>query len=213
MAMHEGSNQPTPLVRDGVMFLTHAHNKIQAIEAASGELIWEYQYEFPRPPRCSAGPPQYRAVAGPSFLATYDAAIVAIDAQSGVELWRTEKADYREAFTPARDPFGQRIVVSGINGCELFTQDGCFITGHEPETGEELWRTATLAEPGTPEYASWGNVAPDRRGGGDIWIAGSYDPERDLVYFGTSNPTPWAAAWAGACGFEDAALYTNANSP
>ena len=211
MAMHEGSNQPTPLVRDGVMFLTHAHNKIQAIEAATGELIWEYQYAFPPASKMLGGPTRNIALwQDRLFLTTYDAAIVAIDATTGAELWRTEKADYREAFTHSAGPIvANGIVVSGINGCELFTQDGCFITGHDPTTGVELWRTATLAEPGTPEYATWGNVAPDRRGGGDIWIAGSYDPELDLVYFGTSQPKPWAAPSRGMS-VEDAALYTNA---
>ena len=211
MAMHEGSNQPTPLVRDGVMFLTHAHNKIQAIEAGTGELIWEYQYAFPPASKMLGGPTRNIALwQDRLFLTTYDAAIVAIDATTGTELWRTEKADYREAFTHSAGPIvANGIVVSGINGCELFTQDGCFITGHDPTTGVELWRTATLAEPGTPEYATWGNVAPDRRGGGDIWIAGSYDPELDLVYFGTSQPKPWAAPSRGMS-VEDAALYTNA---
>ena len=211
MAMHEGSNQPSPLVRDGVMFLTHAHNKIQAIEAGTGELIWEYQYAFPPASKMLGGPTRNIALwQDRLFLTTYDAAIVAIDATTGAELWRTEKADYREAFTHSAGPIvANGIVVSGINGCELFTQDGCFITGHDPTTGVELWRTATLAEPGTPEYATWGNVAPDRRGGGDIWIAGSYDPELDLVYFGTSQPKPWAAPSRGMS-VEDAALYTNA---
>ena len=211
MAMHEGSNQPTPLVRDGVMFLTHPHNKIQAIEAGTGELIWEYQYAFPPASKMLGGPTRNIALwQDRLFLTTYDAAIVAIDATTGAELWRTEKADYREAFTHSAGPIvANGIVVSGINGCELFTQDGCFITGHDPTTGVELWRTATLAEPGTPEYATWGNVAPDRRGGGDIWIAGSYDPELDLVYFGTSQPKPWAAPSRGMS-VEDAALYTNA---
>ena len=211
MAMHEGSNQPTPLLRDGVMFLTHAHNKIQAIEAATGELIWEYQYTFPPASKMLGGPTRNIALwQDRLFLTTYDAAIVAIDATTGAELWRTEKADYREAFTHSAGPIvANGIVISGINGCELFTQDGCFITGHDPTTGVELWRTATLAEPGTPEYATWGNVAPDRRGGGDIWIAGSYDPELDLVYFGTSQPKPWAAPSRGMS-VEDGALYTNA---
>ena len=148
MAMHQGSNQPTPLVRDEVMFLTHAHNKIQAIEAATGELIWEYQYEFPPASRMLGGPTRNIALwQDRLFLTTYDAAIVAIDATTGEERWRTEKADYREAYTHSAGPIvADGIVVSGINGCELFTQDGCFITGHDPETGEELWRTATLAE-------------------------------------------------------------------
>ena len=100
------------------------------------------------------------------------------------------------------------IVISGINGCELFTKAGCFITGHDPDTGEELWRTSTLALPGTPEYATWGDIDPDRRGGGDVWIAGSYDPASDLVYFGTSQPKPWAAPSRGMS-VDDAALFTN----
>ena len=126
------------------------------------------------------------------FLATYDAALVAIDARTGQQLWRAQKADYREAFTHSAGPIvANGVVVSGINGCELFTQSGCFITGHDPETGEELWRTSTLALPDTPEYGTWGDVAPDRRGGGDVWIAGSYDPKLDLVYFGTSQPVSY----------------------
>ncbi|MDG1214366.1 MAG: PQQ-binding-like beta-propeller repeat protein, partial [Luminiphilus sp.] len=210
MAMHAGSNQPTPLVRDGVMFLTHPHNKIQAIEAATGELIWEYQYAFPPAAKMLGGPTRNIALwQDRLFLATYDAALVAIDAASGKQLWRTEKADYREAYTHSAGPLvAAGVVVSGINGCELFTEDGCFITGHDPETGQELWRTATLAEPGTPEYDSWGAVEPNRRGGGDVWIAGSYDPELDLVYFGTSQPKPWAAASRGMS-VDDDALYTN----
>ncbi|MEK9594125.1 MAG: c-type cytochrome, partial [Luminiphilus sp.] len=80
MAMHEGSNQPTPLVRDGVMFLTHAHNKIQAIEAATGELIWEYQYAFPPASKMLGGPTRNIALwQDRLFLTTYDAAIVAVD--------------------------------------------------------------------------------------------------------------------------------------
>ena len=210
MAMHAGSNQPTPLVRDGVMFLTHPHNKIQAIDAATGDLIWEYQYAFPPAAKMLGGPTRNIAIwQDRLFLATYDAALVAIDARTGKQLWRSEKADYHEAFTHSAGPIvANDVVVSGINGCELFTEDGCFITGHDPETGEELWRTSTLALPGTPEYASWGEVAPDRRGGGDVWITGSYDPDLDLVYFGTSQPKPWAAPSRGMS-VDDAALYTN----
>lgn len=210
MAMHEGSNQGTPLVRDGVMFLTHPNNKIQAIEASSGTLLWEYQYEFPRAAKLLGGPTRNIAIYEDKlFLATYDAALVAIDARSGKQLWRTEKADYREAFTHSAGPIiANGVVVSGINGCELFTPSGCFITGHDPDTGEELWRTSTLAAPDTPEYSTWGDVQPDRRGGGDMWIAGSYDPDLDLVIFGTSQPKPWAAA-SRDMSVQDAALYTN----
>ena len=210
MAMHEGSNQGTPIIRDGVMFLTHPNNKIQAIEASSGTLLWEYQYEFPKASRLLGGPTRNIAIYDDKlFLATYDAAVVAIDAKTGKQLWRTQKADYREAFTHSAGPIiANGVIASGINGCELFTESGCFITGHDPDTGAELWRTSTLAAPDSAEYATWGDVAPDRRGGGDMWIAGSYDPELDLVIFGTSQPKPWAAASRNMT-VEDAALYTN----
>ena len=210
MAMDRGSNQPTPLVRGGVMFLTHPNNKIQAIDAATGDLIWEYQYVFPPASKMLGGPTRNIALwQDRLFLATYDAAIVAIDARTGQQLWRSQKADYQEAFTHSAGPIvANGIVISGINGCELFTEAGCFITGHDPDTGEELWRTSTLALPGTPEYATWGDIDADRRGGGDVWIAGSYDPASDLVYFGTSQPKPWAAPSRGMS-VDDAALFTN----
>lgn len=210
MAMHEGSNQGTPLARDGILFLTHPNNKIQAIDGADGTLLWEYQYDFPRASRLLGGPTRNIAIYQDKlFLATYDAALVAIDVRSGKQLWRTEKADYREAFTHSAGPIiANGVVVSGINGCELFTAAGCFITGHDPGSGEEIWRTSTLAAFGTAEYETWGDIAPDQRGGGDMWIAGSYDPELDLVIFGTSQPKPWAAVSRGMS-VEDAALYTN----
>ena len=210
MAMDRGSNQPTPLVRDGVMFLTHPNNKIQAIDAATGDLIWEYQYVFPPASKMLGGPTRNIALwQDRLFLATYDAAIVAIDTRTGKQLWRSQKADYQEAFTHSAGPIvANGIVISGINGCELFTEAGCFITGHDPDTGQELWRTSTLALPGTPEYATWGDIDPDRRGGGDVWIAGSYDPSSDLIYFGTSQPKPWAAPSRGMS-VDDAALFTN----
>lgn len=210
MALSSGSSQITPLVRDGVMFLTHPDNKIQAIDGATGSLIWEYRYPYPPGSKLLGGPTRNIALFEDSlFLATYDAALVAIDIKTGTERWRTEKADFRQAFTHSAGPIiADGVVVSGINGCELFTEDGCFITGHDPDTGEELWRTSTLAEPDTEAYASWGEIEPDRRGGGDTWIAGSYDPELNLVIYGTSQPKPWAAVSRGMS-VDDAALYTN----
>lgn len=210
LTMGEGSNQGTPLVHDGVMFLTHPGNRIQAVDAANGDVLWEYQYDFPPESKLLGGPTRNIAIFDNHlFLATYDAAVVAIDARTGQESWRSEKADYRQAYTHSAGPImADGVVVSGINGCELFTKDGCFITGHDPKTGEELWRTSTLALPGTPEYETWGDVAPDRRGGGDNWIAGSYDPQLKLFILGTSQAKPWVAASRGMS-VDDAALYTN----
>lgn len=210
IAMRDGSNQVTPLVHDGVMFLTHPGNIIQALDAATGELIWEYAYDFPAESKMLGGPLRNIALYGDKlFLSTYDAALVAVNAQTGEEVWRTVKADYREGYTHSSGPIvGAGIILSGINGCERYKKDGCFITGHDPETGEELWRTSTIALPGDPNNDSWAGMPPELRAGGDTWIAGSYDPVLRLFYIGTAQAKPWVAASRGMS-TRDAALYTN----
>ena len=101
------------------------------------------------------------------------------------------------------------VVVNGINGCSRFQEDSCFITGHDPDTGEELWRTPTIAQPGEPGGDSWGDLPLVLRGGGDSWIAGSYDPELDLIYWPTAQAKPWVPASRGLTVHDDV-LYTNA---
>jgi len=210
LTMHEGSNQGTPLVHAGIMYLVHPGNRIQALEATTGELIWQYAYAYPPASQTLGGPTRNIAIYGDKlFLATYDAALVAIDARTGEQLWRTVKADWQKGFTHTSGPIvAGGVVVSGINGCERYKQEGCFVTGHDPETGKELWRTSTIALPGDPNDASWGGLPPVLRGGGDTWIAGSYDPELGLFYIGTSQAKPWVAASRGMTP-ADAALYTN----
>jgi alcohol dehydrogenase (cytochrome c) len=210
LAMRDGSNQVTPLVHDGIMYLTHPGNIIQAVDGASGEVLWEYAYSFPEEAKTLGGPLRNIALYEDKlFLSTYDAALVAIDARSGKQLWRSAKADYRQAYTHTSGPIvGGGVVLSGINGCERYTRDGCFITGHDPDTGEELWRTSTIALPGTPGGDSWGDQPAELRAGGDSWIAGSYDPELELFFIGTSQAKPWVAASRGMSA-RDQALYTN----
>ncbi len=210
LAMRDGSNQVTPLVRDGIMYLTHPGNVIQAVDGATGDVLWEYAYSFPAEAKTLGGPTRNIAIYGDRlFLSTYDAALVAIDARTGEEAWRTPKADYRQAYTHSAGPIvGGGVVLSGINGCELYTTDGCFITGHDPQTGEELWRTSTIALPGSAEGDTWGGQPADLRAGGDAWIAGSYDAELGLFFIGTSQAKPWVAASRGMSA-RDQALYTN----
>jgi alcohol dehydrogenase (cytochrome c) len=210
MTMREGSNQATPLVHEGVMFLAHPGNVVQAIDAANGSLIWEYAYPHPPESRTLGGPTRNIAIYRDRiFVATYDAALIALDARTGKLLWRTVKADYTKGYTHTAGPLiADGVVVSGINGCERFKREGCFITGHDAETGRELWRTSTIALPGDPNDATWAGIPVELRGGGDNWIAGSYDPELKLVILGTSQAKPWVAASRGMTP-KDAALYTN----
>ena len=210
LTMAEGSNQGTPLVYNGIMFLTHPDNIIQAINAKNGDLIWEYKYNYEKGSKTLGGPTRNIAIfKNKIFLATYDAHIIALDAESGKLVWKTKKANYEDGYTHTSGPvIADGIVVSGINGCERYIKDGCFITGHDPETGKEIWRTSTIALPGDPNSGSWGNTPQIYRSGSDMWIAGSYDPELKLFYIGTSQAKPWVAASRGMTPRE-AALYTN----
>jgi len=208
--MEEGSNQGTPLVSQGIMFLTHPGNVVQALDATNGDLIWTFEYDYPEESRTLGGPTRNIALYQDKiFMATYDAALIAIDAKTGKLLWRTVKADYRDGFTHTSGPtLANGVIVSGINGCERFVKDGCFITGHDPDSGKELWRTSTIALPGDPNDATWGTIQPAFRAGGDTWIPGSYDPDLNLFFIGTSQAKPWVAASRGMTP-DQAALYTN----
>ena len=100
-------------------------------------------------------------------------------------------------------------VINAINGCSRFQPDSCFITAHDARTGEELWRTLTIAQPGSPGGDKWGDLLLTLRGGGDSWITGSYDPELGLICWPVAQAKPWVPASRGLT-VHDAALYTNA---
>ena len=210
LAMEDGSNQAAPLVHDGVMYLVNPHNVVQAIDGSTGDVIWEYRYRYPQDAMTLGGPTRSIALYEDKvFLSTYDAALVALDARTGEQLWRTVKADYTKGYTHTSGPIiANGVVVSGVNGCERFKEEGCFITGHDPETGQELWRTSTIAQPGDPNDATWGDVPTNLRAGSDAWIPGSYDPELDLFYIGTAQAKPWVAVSRRMSPLDDA-LYTN----
>ena len=211
-AMAEGPSEVTPLVHDGVMYLANPGNIIQALDAKTGDFIWEYRRRFA--PDATRRPIQARTIAmykDKIFMATSDVAIIALDARTGNLVWETQKADARKGFNQTGGPIiAGGVVVSGINGCNQAEtrKVGCFITGHDPDTGKELWRTSTIALPGDRNNATWGNIPPELRGGGDTWIPGSYDPQLNLFYIGTAQAKPWVPASRGMTTF-DAALYTS----
>ena len=210
-AMADGANQPTPLVLDGIMFLANPGNIIQALDAATGDLLWEYRRQFPDDIR-PGGFDQLRNLAlfeGKVFVATKDASLVALDARTGKTVWDTQVADPRKGYTNVAGPIVvEGMVVNGINGCGRFHEDSCFITAHDADTGEELWRTYTIARPGEPGGDTWGDLPLHLRGGGDAWTTGSYDPALGLIYWGTAQAKPWVPASRGLSA-ADPALYTS----
>ncbi len=207
-AMEPGQNQPTPLVADGVMYLPHAGDMVQAFDAVSGDLLWTYQREVPED--MTAGRPSRNLALyeGKVFITTDDGYVVALDAATGAVVWENQRADYTKGYWTGAGPIiANGVVIAQINGCQQFKEEGCFITGHDANSGEELWRTSTIARPGEPGGDTWGDLPYELRGGGDQWITGSYDPELDLYYVGVAQAKPWVPASRGLT-TEDDTLYT-----
>lgn len=206
--MEAGSSQPAPLVRDGIIFIPNFGNVVQALNGRDGTLLWEYRRQFAK----GKSGALLRTLAmweDMIYVATTDAHMVALDARTGAVRWDLNIADSSKGYTNTSGPIvaGDKVI-NGISGCGRFFEDSCFITGHDARTGEELWRTFTVAQPGEPGDETWGGLPLAFRGGNDVWMTGSWDPALNLVFFGTAQAKPWMAASRGMS-TEDAALYSN----
>ena len=218
-ALHPGASEPTPHVYNGIMFISNPGGGVQALDAASGDLLWDWKVTTASTDRSSPGGagPGNLAIADPMrnlafygdkvFTATgrdQGALLVALDARTGAVSWQ-KRVGYRHTAGPIAV---KGKVIVGTNGCEQYKTDDppCFIAGFDPNTGRELWRTSTIARPGEPGGDTWDDLPLMFRAGGDVWQSGSYDPRTNLTYWGTAQPKPWARFQRGTDGD---ALYTN----
>jgi alcohol dehydrogenase (cytochrome c) len=208
-AMREGgANQPMPLVHDGIVYLYNSGNIVQAIDGASGDLIWEHEVG----PTEQVGIGSMRNIAiyeNTIILATTDARLVALDARTGRLAWETVIADRARGYGNTSGPIvAGGKVIQGLLGCSRYGPDRCFISAYDARTGRLAWKFHTVAHTGEPGGDSWGQL-PDRlRKGGETWITGSYDPALNLTYWGVAQAKPWMPASRGTTVF-DAALYTS----
>jgi len=207
--MEEGTSQQAPIVHDGILFLSNPGNVVQALDATDGTPLWEYRRQFPGG---RGGGVQLRSLAiwqDLVFVATGDASMVALDARTGTVRWETQIGDPEKGYSNTTGPIvADGKVINGITGCGRFYEESCFITAHDARTGRELWRTLTVARPGEPGGDTWGNLPFELRGGADVWMSGSWDPERGLVYFGTAQAKPWVASSRGLT-TSDSTAYAN----
>ncbi len=192
-----GIQEGTPLVYDGVMYFPNPSDVTQAIDAATGDLIWEYR----RPVQDDNG--DY--ISFPSInrnLAIYDNLILdngadnfayAIDASTGELVWETQILDYRRGGQHSSGPMiAGGKVVSG-RSCQVEAGPvACVITAFDAKTGRELWRRPLIPGPGEPGFETWGDVPYEERRQVGSWMVPSYDPELNRIYVGTSvtAPTP-----------------------
>jgi alcohol dehydrogenase (cytochrome c) len=202
-----GRHEPAPIVHDGILYLYLADNTVQALDATTGELIWENHVG----PANSAGAMRGIGIYGDKiYYATKDARLVALDARTGTKVWDTIIGDRTEGdFTISSGPLIiDGIVVQGLGGCTRYREEKCFLSAYDAETGEQLWKFYTVARDLEPGGDTWGNVANTFRAGGETWITGSYDPELGLTYWGVAQPKPWMPVSRGMT-VDDAALYTS----
>ncbi len=206
-----GASEPTPLVHNGIIYLTNTDNILQALDGRTGDLIWENRL---RPPGLGGGTGAMRNLAiyqDKVFAATTDAHLFALDARTGKTVWDVMVGDHAKGYGSSSGPIvihGQ--VIQGENGCDRYKaqekDQGCFISAFDPATGKLLWRFNTIARAGEPGGDTWGDLPNMLRVGAETWITGSYDPELNLTYWGVAQAKPWMQVSRGTKG---AALYSS----
>jgi alcohol dehydrogenase (cytochrome c) len=193
---NELGEQAQPLLYDGVMYVSNAR-WTYAIDALTGKVIWrtEVQYDpgTPRVVCCGVSNKGVAIYEGKVFRTTLDAHVVALDQKTGKEVWKQKVAEWKEGYSLTVAPLiANGVLITGCSGAEYGAR--CFLDGWDPATGKKLWRRYTTAGPGEKGHDTWDPPSSYQRGGASTWITGSYDPELDLVYWGTGNAGAWNPA-------------------
>ena len=214
-ALNAGGVELIPLVHDGVMYIPNPGGVIEAVDATTGDLIWQYRREPPETTGRFGGGGTTRNIAMYDdkifFAAPADGFLIALDARTGAVVWETEITRPEDRARHSAGPIVVRGKVLTGRACSVGGHpEGCFIAAHDAETGEELWRRHTAARPGEPGGDTWGGVPLEERQHVSVWMPGTYDPELDLVYWGTGVPGPYTAIARGFGGeYQGDLLYSN----
>jgi len=182
--------ESTPLVVDGIMYLTQSPNDIVALDAKTGRVFWIYHYvTSPASRPCCGIVNRGVAILGDAlFMATVDAHLVAVDAKNGHVLWNNKLAEAAEGYAMTLAPLVVKDkVIVGVAGGEYGVRG--FVAAFEARTGKEAWRFNTIPGPGEPGHETW-HGDDWKHGSAAVWVTGSYDPDLNLMYWGTGNPGP-----------------------
>jgi alcohol dehydrogenase (cytochrome c) len=204
--MWPGLNEITPIVHDGIMYLGNPADIIDAIDATNGELIWEYR--LPQPPL-----ENFKGTYGQRkrslslygdkiYFMSWDNSLVALDAKTGALVFKMNRSnaptnDYSVANSSG-PILANGMVIAGST-CQL-AGHGCYVTGHDARNGEELWRHEMIPHPGEPGDETWGGAPFEKRWMTGVWGHLTYDPDLDLVFYGSSGAGPASEAQRGTNG-------------
>lgn len=194
--MHSGAStysfEAAPIVVEGVMYVSGPDGKVWALDATTGEELWRYKHASPFDVSLCCGNVN-RGVAvghGKVYLATLNAHLVALDARSGEPVWDVTTGDVRAGESHTVAPLLVKdMVLVGSSGGEFGTRG--HLDAYDAHTGQRRWRCYTIPKPGEPGAETW----PDdgeawQRGGANCWVTPTYDPDLDLIFQGTGNPSP-----------------------
>jgi alcohol dehydrogenase (cytochrome c) len=182
--------ETTPLVVDGVMYLTQPPNDVIALDPETGRPFWRYRRVLPTPINvCCGQVNRGLAMLGDRlFMGAVDGFLVALDSRTGSVVWEVEVADRRTGHSLTAAPLALKDkIIVGVAGGEYGIRG--FLDAYDPQTGRRLWRFYTIPGPGEPGHETWEGDSW-KTGGGPTWVTGSYDPELNLIYWGTGNPSP-----------------------
>ena len=182
-----GSLQGTPLVVDGIMYVT-APNEAFALDAGSGRQVWHFQRARTRGAVAGYANRGAAVAADRLFMETDDAHVIALNRWTGALLWDSALADWRQNYSASSAPLtAGNLVISGVAGGEHGANG--FVAAHDQETGKEIWRFWTVPKPGEPGSETWKGSGPADHRGAATWFTGSYDPDLDLIYWPVGNPS------------------------
>ena len=204
-SLPNGENEGTPLEHDGVLFIESYGDKVEALNAVTGDLLWEYSRQLPS----DARPMQKRSLAlyqDKLIVPTSDDHLVALDVKTGNVVWDSPLADYKKGYQETGGPLvAKGKVMQGIAGQ---APGGNFIVALDVETGKEAWRFHTIAQKGEPGD-SWNGSPDEKRNGASVWTAGSYDPQLGLAFFGVGQTYDTGPVLHRVPGFSNDGLFTD----
>ena len=195
------AQESTPLVIGDTLYVTSSSGPkhVFAVEAKTGTVRWRYSPEIPADVQqttcCGLDNRGVAYTKGKIFVTRLDGYLVALDARTGKELWKSQVVDYTQGAAITSPPTAvKNLVVTGFAGGEYGVRG--YISAFDQDTGKEVWRLYTVPATGEPGSETWKGDSW-KFGGGAAWYVGSYDPQLNLLYYGTSNPAPWAAVVRG----------------
>ena len=209
------SNEATPIEIDGTLYVPSSSGprSVYALDARTGKIRWQYQPVIAEDVEpfvcCDLDSRGVTYADGKILFGTLDGRLIALDAKTGKEVWKTEVVDYKQGSAITSPPtIAKNLVISGFAGGEYGVRGA--IQAFDLATGKLVWKTYTIPGPGEAGNDTWKGDSW-QHGGGAAWQVGSYDPKTNTVFYGTSNPGPWNAA-VRSTGTSDFGKLTNAGS-